>query len=87
MNDVNSKDYPCPRCTVGRCWPQLTTFAEVYHGQLLSIPNVSAFVCDVCHFAEFEQETLEALWEEFYGEGPGDSHQTPAGQKRSSTYS
>ena len=87
MNEAKTMGYACPRCTVGRCTHRKTTFAEVYHGQLLSIPNINAYVCDVCHFAEFEQETLDALWDELYGEGPGESRQTPAGQKRSSTYS
>ena len=86
MNEAKSKGYACPRCTVGRCTPRKTTFAEVYHGHLLSVPNVSAFVCDVCHFAEFEGETLAALWEELYGEGPLDDFQSIAGQKRGSTY-
>ena len=84
--DTRSKGYACPRCTVGRCTPQNTTFAEVYHGQLLSIPNVRAFICDVCHFAEYDQETLEALWEELYGEVARDDFQSVAGQKRSSTF-
>lgn len=87
MNDAKTQGYACPRCTVGRCTPRKTTFAEVYHRQLLSLPRVNAYVCDVCHFAEFEQELLEALWNELYGDGPGESHQPPAGNKRSSTYS
>ncbi|MDE2853457.1 MAG: hypothetical protein OXN88_04735 [Chloroflexota bacterium] len=86
MKDAKTKGYACPRCTVGRCSPQTTTFADVYHGQLLCLPNVRAYRCDVCHFAEFESETLEALWEELYGEGPTDDYQSIAGQKRSSTY-
>ncbi len=86
MSEAKSKGYACPRCTVGRCTPQKTTFAEVYHGQLLSVPNVNAFVCDVCHFAEFEQDTLDALWEKLYGDGPLEDRQSIAAQKRSSTY-
>ena len=87
MTEAKSKGYACPRCTVGRCTPRKTTFSEVYHGQLLSIPKVKAYVCDVCHFAEFEQEMLEALWEELYGDDPGDGRAAPAGQKPTSTYS
>lgn len=80
------RGYACPRCTVGRCTPQTTTFADVYHGQLLSIPNLRAHICDVCHFVEFEQETLEALWQELYNEGPAEDFQSVAGHKRSSSY-
>lgn len=66
--------------------PRTTTFAEMHHGQLLSIPNVKAYVCDVCHFAEYEQDTLEALWQELYGEDHVDDFQSVASQKRSSTF-
>ena len=86
MSDVKSRGYACPRCTVGRCTPRKTTFAEVYHGQLLSVPNVSAFVCDVCHFAEYDPETLETLWEDLYGEAPQDDIQSVVGRQRDSTY-
>ena len=86
MNDSKLKGYACPRCTVGRCTPRTTTFAEMYQGQLLSIPNVKAYVCDVCHFAEYEQDTLEALWQELYGDGPVDDFQSVNSQKRSSTF-
>ena len=86
MSEARSKGYACLRCTVGRCTPRHTTFAEIYHGHLLSIPNVNAFVCDVCHFAEFEQATLDALWEKLYGDGQLDGRQSTSAQKRSSTY-
>ena len=86
MSDSKSKGYACPRCTVGRCTPRTTTFAEIYHGQLMTIPNVRAYVCDVCHFAEYEQETLEALWQELYGEAPAEEFQSIARQKGSSTF-
>ena len=86
MREARSKGYACPRCTVGRCTPRMTTFSELYHGHLLSVPYARAFVCDVCHFAEFEQDMLDALWEELYGEGPPDDRQSPTAQSRSSTY-
>ena len=84
--DANARAYACPRCTVGRCAPQTTTFVDVYHGQLLSVPNTRAFICDVCHFVEFEQEMLDALWDELYGEVARDDVQAAVAHKRSSTY-
>ncbi len=84
--DVKARGYACPRCTVGRCTPQTTTFVDVYHGQLLSKPNTRAYICDVCHFVEFEREMLEALWDELYGDVARDDVQTVAGHKRSPTY-
>ena len=86
MNEAKSKGYACPRCTVGRCTPRRTTFTEIYHGHLLAAPKVCAYVCDVCHFAEFEQDTLDALWEELYGEEPLDDFQSLPGQRRGSSY-
>lgn len=84
--DAKARGFACPRCTVGRCAPQTTTFVDMYHGELLSMPNSRAYVCDVCHFVEFEQEMLSALWEELYGEVARDDVQNVAGHKRSSTY-
>ena len=86
MNEAKPKGYACPRCTVGRCTPRKTTFAEIYHGRLLSVPNQRAFVCDVCHFAEFEQDTLDALWEELYGDDSREERHSIPSQKRGSTY-
>lgn len=86
MSDSKAKGYACPRCTVGRCSPRTTTFAEIVHGQLMTVPNVRTYVCDVCHFAEYEQDTLESLWQEFYGEDQVDGFQSVASQKRSSTF-
>ena len=73
MMESKIKVYACPRCTVGRCSPREMIFSEVHQGQLLAIPNVLAHVCDVCNFVEFAQETLEALWQELYGEQSGDA--------------
>ena len=84
--DSRKIGYACPRCTVGRCTPQNTTFADVFQGQLLTIPNVLAHICDVCHFAEFDRELLEGLWAELYGELPLDDIQTVARAESSSSY-
>lgn len=86
MMDAKAKGFACPRCTVGRCVPQTTTFVDVYLGQLLSMPNTRAFICDVCYFVEFEQELLGALLDELYGDVARDDFQSVAGHKRSSTY-
>jgi len=85
--DAKPGAYACPRCTVGRCTAQGTTFADIYQGQLLCIPNTRAYICDVCHFAEFETELLDALWVELYGEAPADEVQPLVRHKRGSSYS
>ena len=85
--EATAKGYACPRCTVGRCTPQRATFTDIYQGQLLCIPNTRAFICDVCHFAEFEQELLDALWQELYGDVAVDEVQPVARHKRGTGYS
>ena len=84
--DAKARAYACPRCTVGRCTPQTTTFVDIYQGHLLSLPNARAYICDVCRFVEYEQELLDALWDELYGDVARDEPQTSAGHKRSPSY-
>ena len=86
MREIKSSRYACPRCAVGRRRPQTATFAEVYHGQLLCIPNQPALICDVCQFVEFEAAGLESLCEELYGERPADDFQSARHQRRASPY-
>lgn len=86
MSDRKPRGYACPRCTVGRCLAQKTTFCEIHHGQLLVIPNMKVYICDVCKLAEFERETMEALWRELYGEQAADEPQAIGQQKPSSHY-
>ena len=86
MSDSKTNGYACPRCTVGRCAPRKTTFAEIHRGQLLAVPNMNAFICDVCNLAEFEQEALDSLWQELHGEQLVDDFQANLQQKPSSSY-
>ena len=86
MSDRKPKGYACPRCTVGRCLPQKTTFADIHQDQLLVVPNVNVYICDVCRLAEFEQETMEALWHELYGDQAAEDTPGIAQQKGSSHY-
>lgn len=51
----------CPRCGVGQCEQQVTPYVDVIDGCFLSVPNVAVFVCDVCHYAEFDQNSLKSL--------------------------
>ena len=86
MTDRNARAYACPRCTVGVCTPQTTTFVDMYQGFLLSMPNARAFICDICHFVEFDQELLDGLWEDLYGELARDEAPSAPGHKRSPSY-
>ena len=84
--DAKAPGYVCPRCTVGRCLPQRATFADVYHGHLLCVPNLQAFKCDVCHFIEFERESLDVLWHELYGDASVDDAQSLPSHQSSPSY-
>ena len=86
MTQPKDGGYACPRCTVGRCLPSNTTFCDMLDEQLLTIPGMPAFICDVCHFAEFEQAALEALWRQLYDDSAKDDYQTIAPGKRNPTY-
>ena len=68
---------------VGRCYHQITPFVEIYRGQLLSVPNMSAYICDVCHFAEFELNEIESIWAELGMDNDIDDFQSSS----ESTYS
>ncbi len=78
--------YACPRCTVGRCTPQRTTFCDIVHDQLLSIPNVVAHICDVCNLVEFDQDLLDSLWDHLYNGGSREDFVPAVSTKRSPTF-
>ena len=84
MSELRSA-YACPRCTVGKCSPRKTTFVEIHQGKLLAIPNMQAYVCDVCSLMEFEQEVLESLWQELYGDQVADDFPAMPPSKPSSS--
>lgn len=85
MNNSKKDGFTCPRCGVGRCTPSTTTFVDVIIDRILSVPNVPVYICDVCHFAEFEQSAIESLWDEIEMDDYGDDFQSSTGQERSSS--
>lgn len=86
MSDSNADSYTCPRCTVGRCHRQTTTYVDFLYGQLFCVPDMPVYVCDVCHFAEFELDALESLWEELDTDDLTDDFQSSQGHNHSSTF-
>lgn len=50
--------FPCPRCQIGHCQPIQTTYVQMYGDQLISIPDVAAWRCDICGLQEFNPEAL-----------------------------
>lgn len=58
----------CPRCQIGYLQPGLTTYSGIYHGTLLSVPNVPTWTCDICQYQEYDDVAmlhLEALVGDF----------------------
>lgn len=51
----------CEICHIGTRRPQKTTYTVWVDGQLILLPNVVAWVCDMCADAEYESETIEWL--------------------------
>jgi hypothetical protein len=83
MIESKTNDYSCPRCTVGRCHHQTASFVDIYDGQLFCVPDTPIFVCDVCHFAEFELGALESLWNELDADSFTDEFLTLSEKSRS----
>ena len=48
----------CPVCHVGKLREKKATFTQVYDGQVIVMPNVSALVCDVCGERTMDPDTL-----------------------------
>jgi YgiT-type zinc finger domain-containing protein len=51
----------CPVCHVGKLREKKTTFTQVFEGQVIVMPNVSALVCDVCGERTMAHDTLLSL--------------------------
>ena len=85
MLKSEANGYSCPRCTVGRCHQQMASFVDIYDGQLFCVPDTPIYVCDVCHFAEFELDALELLWNELDTENFTDEFLSLSRKNRSSS--
>jgi YgiT-type zinc finger domain-containing protein len=51
----------CPRCHVGALAAVTVTYSAVYRGALFSVPNVPAWLCDICGYIEYDEVTMERL--------------------------
>jgi YgiT-type zinc finger domain-containing protein len=51
----------CPKCHFGKLIMRQTTFASMFEGQLLVVPNTLVLVCDVCGETIVDQEMLHRL--------------------------
>ena len=58
---MNHSETMCPMCHVGKLREIKTTFTQVFEGQLIVMPNVSALVCDVCGERTMAHDILLSL--------------------------
>lgn len=57
----NPLSYPCPRCGIGVCHHSLQTFVTTFADTLFSVPDVPAYLCDVCNYREFDGQALDEI--------------------------
>jgi YgiT-type zinc finger domain-containing protein len=53
--------YMCPRCQIGHLQRGQATFVTCLNDQLLSIPDVAAWSCDICQYREFDVEAIHQI--------------------------
>ena len=53
--------YPCRECQVGMLQPRPVSYFTAQNGQLISVPDFPAWVCDVCGTTEYDSSALAEL--------------------------
>lgn len=51
-------EYQCPRCQIGHCQLGLATFVHLYDDTLVTMPDMPAWTCDICHYQEFDPDAV-----------------------------
>lgn len=51
----------CPLCRIGTFRPKKVSYFKIRGGQLVSVPNFPAWVCDVCRHREYDPSALAEL--------------------------
>jgi len=58
---TTTPDYPCPECQIGVLRPRRVSYFTVQGGQLITVPDFPAWVCDVCGRREYDVAALAEL--------------------------
>jgi YgiT-type zinc finger domain-containing protein len=63
MIETQSKDqrYPCQNCHAGHVSIQHITYFTWLSGELITVPDFPAWVCDMCGLREYDQRALSWL--------------------------
>lgn len=68
--------YPCPECQVGALRPANVSYMTRIQGQLVTVPDFPAWVCDVCGRREYDEAALTELRAMLEGGTPRRRHPT-----------
>lgn len=82
MDDDYTGEF-CPRCMIGRLQTQTATYARLYQGMVLSLPDASAYVCDYCGYQEFDLTVLQYI-QALIGTDPTTMNEAPRALKTAS---
>ena len=68
MNDEEQRDSEqdagfdsCPECQVGELHPGAVPYYATLDGNLVTVPQFPAWICDVCRHCEYDENALEEL--------------------------
>jgi YgiT-type zinc finger domain-containing protein len=61
MDEDKKQSYPCRECQVGALQPRPVSYFTIQDGQLISVPDFPAWVCDVCGSTEYDSSALVEL--------------------------
>lgn len=61
MEQPEKRTYPCRECQVGTLQSRPVSYFTVQDGQLISVPDFPAWVCDVCGSTEYDSTALVEL--------------------------
>lgn len=58
---ANEKRYPCPTCHAGHISIQRIAYYTWVSGELITVPDFPAWICDMCGTREYDQRALSWL--------------------------
>jgi YgiT-type zinc finger domain-containing protein len=61
MNVNKQERETCPQCQVGLLHPRKVIYFGTHQGEPVSVPNVPAWVCDMCRYREYDDVALSDL--------------------------
>ena len=77
---MDETTFDCPRCLIGHCHPRRINYLRLLGGRLLSIPGMTAHVCDICGYQLIDpgvQERIDRLEQTYQQVSPQDSTRRP----------